>query len=202
MLYNKYVGVMSLMNATQIKIEKSARIADIVLKIARILGWIVIACLILLLGAAAVIYGLVGPEMLTNVFNSENVTVLTNGGETSFSASMIPGIIALFSIISFVYMGLFMAILIIAGKIFSGIRKTLLPFTEENTNHLKTVAILIAVISVVPAFIEAIGEAIIGFSLDMFTFSIEGLVLAFVVYSLAHIFEYGLNLQEQADETL
>jgi hypothetical protein len=202
MEYNKYVGVISLMNATQIKIEHSARVADIVLKIARILGWIIIACMVLLLGGAAVIYGLAGSELFTDVLTSEDVTVLTAGGETGLTVGMIPGIIALFSIVSFVYMGLIMAILIVAGKIFSGIRKTLLPFTEENTNHLKTIAILIAVISVVPAFIEAIGEAIIGFSLDMFTFSIEGLVLAFVVYSLAHIFEYGLNLQEQADETL
>lgn len=202
MVYNNYVGVMSLMNATQIKIEHSARVADIVLKIARILGWIIIACMVLLLGGAAVIYGLAGSELFTDVLTSEDVTVLTAGGETGLTVGMILGIIALFSIVSFVYMGLIMAILIVAGKIFSGIRKTLLPFTEENTNHLKTIAILIAVISVVPAFIEAIGEAIIGFSMDMFTFSIEGLVLAFVVYSLAHIFEYGLNLQEQADETL
>ena len=202
MEYNKYVGVISLMNATQIKIEHSARVADIVLKIARILGWIIIACMVLLLGGAAVIYGLAGSELFTDVLTSEDVTVLAAGGETGLTVGMIPGIIALFSIVSFVYMGLIMAILIVAGKIFSGIRKTLLPFTEENTNHLKTIAILIAVISVVPALIEAIGGAIIGFSMDMFTFSIEGLVLAFVVYSLAHIFEYGLNLQEQADETL
>ncbi len=203
MEYNKYVGVISLMNATQIKIENSARVADIVLKIARILGWIIIACMVLLLlGGAAVIYGIMGPELLNDLIASEDIALLTAGGETIFSVSMIPGIIALFSIVSFVYMGLIMAILIVAGKIFSGIRKTLLPFTEENTNHLKTIAILIAVISVVPALIELIGGAILGFSLDMFTFSIEGLVLAFVVYSLAHIFEYGLNLQEQADETL
>ncbi len=196
------MGVTSLMNDTQTKIEKSARIADIVLKIARILGWIVIACMILLLGAAAVIYGIAGPQLFADIFTSENATVLAADGETILTVGMIPGLIALFSIVSFVYMGLFMAILIFAGKIFSGIRKTLLPFTEENAKHLKTIAILIAVISVVPAFIEAIGEAIIGFSMDMFYFSIEGLVLAFVVYSLAHIFEYGLNLQEQADETL
>ncbi|MDO9522723.1 MAG: DUF2975 domain-containing protein [Methanocorpusculum sp.] len=202
MEYNKYVGVISLMNATQIKIEHSARVADIVLKIARILGWIIIACMVLLLGGAAVIYGLAGSELFTDVLTSEDVTVLTAGGETGLTVGMIPGIIALFSIVSFAYMGLIMAILIVAGKIFSGIRKTLLPFTEENTNHLKTIAVLIAVISVVPALIELIGGAILGFSLDMFTFSIEGLVLAFVVYSLAHIFEYGLNLQEQADETL
>lgn len=202
MLCSKYVGVTSLMNATQTKIEKSARIADIVLKIARILGWIIIACMILLLGAAAVIYGIAGPDLFSDVFASENATVLSAGGESVLTVGMIPGLIALFSIVSFVYMGLLMAILIIAGRIFSGIRKTLLPFTEENAKHLKTIAVLIAVISVVPAFIEAIGEAIIGFSMDMFYFSIEGLVLAFVVYSLAHIFEYGLNLQEQADETL
>ncbi|WP_461752564.1 hypothetical protein [Methanocorpusculum sp.] len=57
----------SLMNDTQTKIEKSARIADIVLKIARILGWIVIASMILLLGAATVIYGIAGPQLFADI---------------------------------------------------------------------------------------------------------------------------------------
>ena len=188
MLYNICVNVISYMNDTQTKIEKSARIADIVLKIARILGWILIGMLVLLIGAVVVIYGIAGPEAF-------NEWILSDG-------SSFPEIFAVFSIESLAYMGFIMGILIVAGKIFSDIRKTLLPFTKDNAQHLKTIALLIALISVIPGLIEMIGAAIIGVSMEMFTISIEGLVLAFVVYSLAHIFEYGLELQEQADETL
>ncbi len=90
MLCSKYVSVTSLMNATQTKIEKSARIADIVLKIARILGWIVIACMILLLGASVVIYGIAGSELFSDVLASENATILSVGGESVLTVGMIP----------------------------------------------------------------------------------------------------------------
>ena len=191
------------MNDTRMKIEKSARIADIVLKIARIIGWIIIVMIVLLFGVTCLICGTAGPGAFDGLFTAEEIgdIFLTDSGSVVSGAALM-WIYLLFTAVSLTYMGLIMGILIIAGKIFSGIRKTLLPFSGENAKYLKKIAILIGFIAVVPALIEIIGGAILGISMELYSISIEGLVLAFVVYCLAHIFQYGLELQEQADETL
>ncbi len=196
------------MNETEIQtsIQKSAKIADIALKIGKIL----IILTTLLLFAAAVltpfIYGVEGQagfsqwvveDDLMSTFGSG---VVVPAGVELAAAFMQASVVFLASAIASLV--LLAGMIWPAATIFADIRKTGMPFTRSNGQQLKMVAIFMGLIAFVPSVIEAVGGIIIHIPLNTTYFSIEMLLAAAIVYGIAHVFEYGTLLQQQADETL
>ena len=78
------------------------------------------------------------------------------------------------------------------------------PFTKENVKRICTIACLQLVVAFVPGFLAFVMKAF-RFSYAHGTFDIEGLymfVIAFVIAMIAHVFNYGVKLQEDSDSIL
>ncbi len=196
------------MNETEIQtsIQKSAKIADIALKIGKIL--IVLTTLLLIAAVAFTpfIYGVEGPAGFSQWVVEEDL-MSTFGPGVVVPAGVDPA--AAFMQASVVFLASALASLVLlagmiwpAATIFAEIRKTGLPFTWFNGQQLKKVAIFMGLIAFVPSVIEAVGSIIIQIPLNTAYLSIEMLLAAAIVYGIAHVFEYGTLLQQQADETL
>lgn len=82
-----------------------------------------------------------------------------------------------------VEIGLSQALLYLTSSLFRRIRTSETPFTPEVIKKLKTMGIMLGVIIAVDN----------GYM---------GVVIGFVVYAIALIFQYGGELQQQVDETL
>ncbi|MDV0441138.1 hypothetical protein [Methanorbis furvi] len=194
------------MNTIQVNIEKSARIADIAVKIAWILLWIVIVIFGGVFLLTLLIYAAAGPEGFSMFITAENVLEIFGPGVVLPAGvsplDMFVRTSAVFLVSAIVYVGLLAAMLRSMGQIFSEVRKTLLPFTAANAQRLKKAAIYMALVAVVPYLIGVVGSLIIGVYVELIPFGFELLIASAVIYCLAHIFEYGVLLQQQADETL
>ena len=70
------------------------------------------------------------------------------------------------------------------GTLFRNINKNYSPFTQENVKLIKLIAIAVAVVT----FIE------VGL--------IPGLISGFIIWSIALLFDYGCELQNESDEII
>ena len=102
-----------------------------------------------------------------------------------------------------------LAILTVALILLFSIKKGETPFNPKNVKRLKVIAILLALIEPYLFITEWVFNKYYPIVLSDNTtttihFSLGGCVLAsgLVVYCIALIFEYGISLQKQADETL
>lgn len=111
-------------------------------------------------------------------------------------------VITLLVLSSVVYLVLFAGMLRTAGRIFSDISRTMLPFTRENAKRIKTMSVFMAFLAVASPAVEWTLGLVLGVPAVTYHFSLELLIASAVLYCLAHIFEYGAVLQQQADETL
>ena len=114
-----------------------------------------------------------------------------------------------FFAISFASVPIMLASLIICFSLLHSIRKNETPFTRKNTIKLKVVAVLLVVFELcVFASQRIINTFFLRFADDSLMFvtevSLGGVVavLGMVVYCIALVFEYGISLQNQVDETL
>ncbi|MDO5844448.1 MAG: DUF2975 domain-containing protein [Methanocorpusculum sp.] len=193
------------MNATETKIDKSAKTAGIVLTVAEVLCIILMATLIIITGAFGVIFTAAGDLGFSETVGSDDViadfTSLTPDG-TEYSASTLMAILASAVVSAEIYLGLILAILIISNRFFEETRKALTPFITENAKRIRIIAGLVLIASVVPTFIDWIGSAILMLPLDFSTISIEGIIIAVIIYCIGILFEHGCELQKEADETL
>ncbi|MCZ9311846.1 MAG: hypothetical protein O0V67_00570 [Methanocorpusculum sp.] len=193
------------MDTVQANIEKSARIADIAIKIVWILLWLIIVLLAGVFFLTILIYCAEGPDGFSVFVTTENVLEVFGSmtlpeGVSPFEMFLRAAAVFCASTIS--YLVLLAAMLRSMGKIFSEIRQTLLPFTTANAQRMKKASIYMALLSVVPCLIGVAGNAVVNVPVDPLPLSLELLLAAAVLYCLAHIFEYGVLLQQQADETL
>jgi len=194
------------MNSVQANIEKSARIADIAIKIVWILLWLIIVLFAGIFFLTILIYCAEGPDGFSVFVTTENVleifgSMVLPEGVSPFEMFLRAVAVFLASTIS--YLALLAAMLRSMGKIFSEIQKTLLPFTTANAQRLKKASIYMALLSVIPFLIGVAGNVALNVPVESSPpFGLELLLAAAVLYCLAHIFEYGVLLQQQADETL
>ena len=97
----------------------------------------------------------------------------------------------------------FIAILIITNRIFKDISREYTPFLPKNIKRMKKLAVLLIIDSFIASPIDiAIRQSYSmpkTYSSDL---SSEMIVLAVVIYCFALIFQYGVELQQQSDETL
>jgi len=131
---------------------------------------------------------------------------------SSIKALFSPGMmwdIPSFTLTSF-YVLILLAVLIIALVLLRSIKAAETPFALKNVKLLKTIAILLVilepcfdVVQWVTAQLHPIdsGDGTVIASLGL---QLGGVILAtgLVVYCIALVFEYGISLQQQVDETL
>ncbi len=203
-----FPGALYPMNETEIQtnIQNSAKIADIALKIGKILIVLTVLLLIVIVAVTPLIYGMEGPAGFSQWVVEENL-MSTFGPGIVVPAGVEPA--AAFMQASLVFLASAIASLVLlagmiwpAAKIFTEICRTGLPFTRSNGQQLKIVAVFMGLLAFVPSLIEYVGSIIIHIPLNCTYFSIEMLLAAALVYGIAHVFEYGTLLQQQADETL
>lgn len=190
----------------QTNIKKSAKIVDISLKVGKILLAAVTILLTAVFALTVLIYGVEGSEGFFSWIVSENVIssfgegITIPAGVDPATAFIQAAVVCLTAAIA--YLVLFGGMVWSAAKIFSEIRRTGLPFTWSNARQLKHVSVWLGLLALVPALIEGVGSYLIKMPMANFYLSIELLIAAGILYCLAHIFEYGTLLQQQADETL
>lgn len=114
-----------------------------------------------------------------------------------------------FFAISFATLPIMLASLVISLSLLNSIRKEITPFTKRNVTKLKVVALLLVTFEAC-VFVSQriIYTHFFRFENPDHLFIMEAslsgvvMVLGFVVYCIALVFEYGISLQNQVDETL
>jgi len=109
-----------------------------------------------------------------------------------------------------IYVLILLAILIVALVLLRSIKAAETPFALKNVKLLKTIAILLIVLEpcfdVVQWVTAQLHPIELGDGTVVASFGpqLGGVILAtgLVVYCVALVFEYGISLQQQADETL
>lgn len=79
-------------------------------------------------------------------------------------------------------------------KLFLNIHKLDTPFTLENVSYIKKIAILLVLFIVVPNVAGLLFELFTHINLEI-ELEISSFLLAFIIVSIAYIFEYGYELQ-------
>lgn len=136
---------------------------------------------------------------LTSVFIVLAIVLSTTdaiSGYTPAEVALIFGGIAL-------YCFMLIGVLWNVEQIFKNIVIYKTPFNEKVTHYLKKTAWCTILTSVIPALIGSIlVKAIVGESEVRFDFQIVGLIVGVVTLLLGYVFNYGITLQKQDDETL
>jgi hypothetical protein len=149
-----------------------------------------------------------GLVILWFTFQQVRGAILTIG----FGTDVLGGVSAdlyWFFAISFVNIPIILASLIISFSLLNSIRKEETPFTIKNTTKLKVVALLLVAYEITVIISQYIIHNVFlryenpdhGTVMET---SLGGIVivLGLVVYCIALVFEYGISLQNQVDETL
>ena len=180
------------MKPSQEKIRSMSKKISIVLK----LGFIVSIVIVILSLIAIGILVFSGEDTKSSFLAVFNVTA--NNGTTisieiwsllnMFVFMLIDTILISFAIF-FVY------------TVFDEIRKGITPFTHENTVRIKKVAVIIAILSIVGSYSDALVDY---YTIGELTWRINiiGMIVAIIVYCISLIFSYGCDLQKESDETL
>ncbi len=191
------------MNATELKIEKSAKTAEIILKISKVFTCIVAAALILLLATYGAIYAIGGPAEFANTINVSEFIPDITGTTFPATASETMAILVNFVVTSLFYCGFIFATLLTAEKFFRETRKAHTPFIRENAKRIRIIAGLILCLSFIPMIIDMAFSLILGLPMVViFTLSLEGLIISLIIFSIGILFEHGCDLQTEADATL
>ena len=84
--------------------------------------------------------------------------------------------------------------------VFNGIMKGLTPFLPENTARIKKIALIVAILSIVGSYSDALVDY---YTIGELTWRINiiGIIITVIVYCISLIFSYGCDLQRESDET-
>ena len=115
----------------------------------------------------------------------------------------IPATSSLVSALGFalLQMAAMMTMFIILRRIFRDMGNGQTPFAEKQVARIRNVALVSLILCIIQNVTEAIVQYTI-FQTDTFSLDIMWFVFTIVIYCLAYIFDYGAQLQRQADETL
>ncbi len=80
------------------------------------------------------------------------------------------------------------------SKLFDNINKGDTPFTLENVNHIKKIAYLMIVVTLLPGIIGVIFEIVLNADLNV-GFELFSLIEVLFLFSIAYIFQYGYEIQ-------
>ena len=180
------------MKPSQEKIMSMSKKISIVLK----LGFIVSNVIVILSLVAIGILVFSGEDIKSSFLAAFNVTA-NNGTTISIEARSLLIMFA-FMLIDTILISL--AIFFVYA-IFDEIRKGFTPFTHENTERIKKVAIITTVLSIVGSCSDALVDY---YTIGELTWRVNiiGMIVAIIIYCISLIFSYGCDLQRESDETL
>ena len=89
---------------------------------------------------------------------------------------------------------LLMMMLMKLEKLFINIHNGDTPFTLENVDYIKKIAIFMILIIVIPSIAGYISQLALGVDLDV-EFEIVDLIYILIIYGISYIFEYGYEIQ-------
>ena len=104
------------------------------------------------------------------------------------------GFIELISVVLGITLVLYMLIFNSLDKLFINIHNGETPFTMENVNYIKKMAIFMIIATILPNISGVIGEMIIGENLGL-GFEMLDLIYILFLFSMSYIFEYGYQIQ-------
>lgn len=174
------------------KMIKYSKIGYVFAKVVKILAWV--GCGLLL---ASMIVMAVTKDTSGLIYQGEHVNVYSavSMGDATLGTALSSMSVAA---VALVFVGFAMLEL---QRILFGMKEGDSPFTEENVKSIRKIALYMLIGWILASIIAIIMEAVLHAEP---TFELEGgsLLLIFIVYVLSFVFEYGVKLQTQADETL
>ena len=176
------------MNTNKQKITRISKTLDAVMKIG---GFALIAMVV-----AMIVLAVVAPSLDLTSFKITGMWSNTafSGGVDDFRSLMI---------LEILNGGVVAAMLFLAGGIFRDMSREHTPFTKKNVTRLRIISPLLIVFGVVVPPLASLISLIFAPAVDLFfSLNIGYLVFAAMFFCLALVFEYGAELQNQADETL
>lgn len=178
------------MNAIQKKIQVTSRVVAILTKILYI-AMIVAVCF----EATGIIWLTVSPEVSSIVLGGiKIISPFSLANDVGIGTDLLTGVAS---------QCFFIAILVSANRIFRNISREYSPFTQKTVKGMRRIAILLLIDSIVAPHVDfAIKKAISLATGTLYNFSDELNILAIVLYCFSLIFQYGVELQQQSDETL
>ena len=178
------------MNPINEKIRKTSRFVAIITKILYIT--VIIA---LCVESVGIIWYVISPE--SSSFTWGGIKIVSPyffSGSSEIATEFFTGICG---------QSFFVAILIVTNRIFKDISREYTPFLPQNIRRMKKIALLLLLDSIISPPIDlAIRASISASTSSLSGFSTEMTILAIVIYCFALIFQYGVVLQQQSDETL
>ena len=176
------------MNTKQEKILKMSKFLDVLMKIGAIFFIITIV--------ANSVWIIMAPSLDLTRFTVDEIlgNAQFEGSVEEFRTIMLDGILSA---------GVMSAILFVASFIFKDMHRGITPFTTRNANRLRVISLLIIALSIVIPPLKMLLTMIFFTSVRAyFSISAGQIIFAIMFFCLAHIFEYGAELQREADETL
>lgn len=85
-------------------------------------------------------------------------------------------------------------------RILFGMKNGETPFTMANVHHLRMIALYMLLALIIGEIVEAILTGILNCEVN--EEALGSILSVIIVYALSFVFEYGVKLQEQVDETL
>ena len=178
------------MNILNGKIVKTSKLLDAILKI----GGIVLIMAMVLIIVVMVITPSLNIESAGEVTNVWDVSMPLDGSVGSFRALMI---------VTFLGLAIMAAILFIESFIFKDISREGIPFTKKNSTKIRMISLLLVIQCIVIPPLQLLAVRIFSPATNAsISINLGSIIVAAVFFCLAMIFEYGAELQRQADETL
>jgi len=177
-----------------IKKEKILRVSKILNAVLKIGGIVLIMGMVL-----QIVFMIIAPSLdleSGELIDVWGVNMPFDGSVDSFRAAMI------FTMLS---SGIMAAILIVASFIFKDISREGTPFTKKNSNKIKVISLLIIAQCIVIPLLQLLAVMIFTSASNAFAsfnLNLWFIIVAVIFFCLALIFQYGEELQRQADETL
>lgn len=180
------------MKPSQEKIKNTSKKIGIVLKF----GFIVSNVIAILSLIAIGILVFSGEDTKSSFLAAFNVTT-NNGTAISIEAR---SLLVMFAFMLIDTMLISLAIFFVYA-VFDEIRKGFTPFSHENTARIKKIAIIVAILSIVGSYSDALVDY---YTIGELTWRVNiiGLIVAIIIYCISLIFSYGCDLQRESDETL
>lgn len=177
------------MKTTQEKIRKTSKIIYIGMRIGKILA---------VMGA-----GLCATAMLVLILNQGELTgLLTDShrvGNPESAAVLFPVMLGIRAVV----MGISVLVCGLLERIFLEIHREGTPFSVSHVIRIKKAAALALILSILSGTDQNVETAILtGEPMILVGIEVLWILFAVIIYCLAHIFDYGCQLQQESDETL
>ena len=179
------------MNPIQQKIAKTGKVLSVILLVSCIL--VIFPILMNIIGIMALLFAGGEKDVLSALQGIYSQTQVLSVQQ-----------LAILFLLSLVYLFMLFFLHVILYHIFADISRNYTPFEKQQVIRMKRVAILTFVMCVFGNIYTGIQSAFLEevTMLDFSTMDFNWLITAIVIYCMAHIFDYGYQLQTQSDLTL